>query len=90
MPTIAIVGAGPGLGLAIAHAFGSRGFGVALIARMRAAICRAPPSVLAADSRRRQHDSHMLAADDGSEKEDREHDGERLVVQARSEAHQEA
>ncbi|HTJ71830.1 MAG TPA: SDR family oxidoreductase [Actinospica sp.] len=35
MPTIAIVGAGPGMGLAIARAFGTRGFDVALIARNR-------------------------------------------------------
>lgn len=33
MPTIAIVGAGPGMGLAIARTFGRRGFDVALIAR---------------------------------------------------------
>lgn len=33
MPTIAIVGAGPGLGLALARAFGTRGHEVALIAR---------------------------------------------------------
>jgi len=33
MPTIAIVGAGPGLGLAIAKKFGSESFKVALIAR---------------------------------------------------------
>jgi NADP-dependent 3-hydroxy acid dehydrogenase YdfG len=33
MPTIAIVGAGPGLGLAVAEEFGSRGFDAALIAR---------------------------------------------------------
>lgn len=33
MPTIAIVGAGPGLGLAIARTFGSEGFDVALVAR---------------------------------------------------------
>lgn len=33
MPTIAIVGAGPGLGLAIAKVFGGNGFRVALIAR---------------------------------------------------------
>ncbi len=33
MPTIAIVGAGPGLGLAIARTFGREGFSVALIAR---------------------------------------------------------
>lgn len=33
MPTLAIVGAGPGMGLAIARTFGSRGFDVALIAR---------------------------------------------------------
>jgi NADP-dependent 3-hydroxy acid dehydrogenase YdfG len=33
MPTIAIVGAGPGLGLSIAKVFGSHGFEVALISR---------------------------------------------------------
>lgn len=33
MPSIAIVGAGPGMGLAIARTFGSHGFDVALIAR---------------------------------------------------------
>jgi NADP-dependent 3-hydroxy acid dehydrogenase YdfG len=33
MPTIAIVGAGPGLGLSIARVFGAAGFTVALIAR---------------------------------------------------------
>lgn len=33
MPTIAIVGAGPGMGLAIANTFGSKGFQVALLAR---------------------------------------------------------
>ncbi|MGW3725034.1 SDR family NAD(P)-dependent oxidoreductase [Streptomyces sp. NPDC000851] len=33
MPTLAIVGAGPGMGLAIARTFGSRGFDVALLAR---------------------------------------------------------
>jgi NAD(P)-dependent dehydrogenase (short-subunit alcohol dehydrogenase family) len=33
MPTIAIVGAGPGLGLSIAKAFGAEGFSVALFAR---------------------------------------------------------
>ncbi|MFD7714293.1 SDR family NAD(P)-dependent oxidoreductase [Streptomyces sp. NPDC059814] len=33
MPTIAVVGAGPGMGLAIARTFGARGFDVALIAR---------------------------------------------------------
>ncbi|WP_327110510.1 SDR family NAD(P)-dependent oxidoreductase [Nocardia sp. NBC_01730] len=33
MPTIAIVGAGPGMGLSIAKVFGDRGFDVALIAR---------------------------------------------------------
>ncbi|GII94299.1 SDR family NAD(P)-dependent oxidoreductase [Sinosporangium siamense] len=36
MPTLAIVGAGPGMGLAIARTFGSRGYNVALIARNRA------------------------------------------------------
>jgi NADP-dependent 3-hydroxy acid dehydrogenase YdfG len=35
MPTIAIVGAGPQLGLAIARTFGTQGFDVALIARNR-------------------------------------------------------
>lgn len=35
MPTIAIVGAGPGLGLAIARQFGAQGFDVALISRSR-------------------------------------------------------
>jgi len=35
VPSIAIVGAGPGMGLAIARTFGSRGFDVALIARNR-------------------------------------------------------
>src|SRR5215469_5457815 len=33
MPTIAIVGAGPGLGASIARTFGGHGFHVALIAR---------------------------------------------------------
>jgi NAD(P)-dependent dehydrogenase (short-subunit alcohol dehydrogenase family) len=40
MPTIAIVGAGPGLGLAIARTFGANGFDVALIARNRANLDR--------------------------------------------------
>ncbi|MBA2951952.1 SDR family NAD(P)-dependent oxidoreductase [Streptomyces himalayensis] len=35
MPTIAIIGAGPGMGLAIARTFGSRGFDIALIARTK-------------------------------------------------------
>src|SRR5436190_562855 len=35
MPTLAIVGAGPGMGLAIARIFGAHGFEVALIARNR-------------------------------------------------------
>ncbi|WP_406442805.1 SDR family NAD(P)-dependent oxidoreductase [Streptomyces sp. NBC_00631] len=35
MPTIAIVGAGPGMGLAIARTFGSRGFDIALISRTK-------------------------------------------------------
>ncbi|SFH21982.1 SDR family NAD(P)-dependent oxidoreductase [Streptomyces mirabilis] len=35
MPTLAIVGAGPGMGLAIARTFGNRGFGIALIARTK-------------------------------------------------------
>jgi short-subunit dehydrogenase len=33
MPTIAIVGAGPGMGLSIAKVFGGHGFQVALISR---------------------------------------------------------
>ncbi len=36
MPTIAIVGAGPGLGLSIAKLFGGHGFDIALLARDRA------------------------------------------------------
>jgi NADP-dependent 3-hydroxy acid dehydrogenase YdfG len=36
MPTIAIVGAGPGLGLSLAKVFGAHGHGVALISRSRA------------------------------------------------------
>ncbi|MET4923608.1 SDR family NAD(P)-dependent oxidoreductase [Streptomyces sp. PSRA5] len=35
MPTIAIVGAGPGLGLSIARVFGGHGFDVALISRTK-------------------------------------------------------
>jgi short-subunit dehydrogenase len=35
MPTLAIVGAGPGMGLAIARTFGARGFDVALLARTK-------------------------------------------------------
>ncbi|WP_443034853.1 SDR family NAD(P)-dependent oxidoreductase [Streptomyces sp. BE133] len=35
MPTVAIVGAGPGLGLSIAKAFGGHGFDVALISRTK-------------------------------------------------------
>ncbi|HLU55889.1 MAG TPA: SDR family NAD(P)-dependent oxidoreductase [Pseudonocardia sp.] len=35
MPTLAIVGAGPGMGLAIARTFGRRGFDVALVARTK-------------------------------------------------------
>ena len=33
MPTIAIIGAGPGLGLALAKKFGQNGYNAALIAR---------------------------------------------------------
>ncbi|GAA1056918.1 short-chain dehydrogenase [Agromyces luteolus] len=40
MPAIAIVGAGPGLGLAIARTFGSRGFDVALISRNQGTLDR--------------------------------------------------
>jgi NAD(P)-dependent dehydrogenase (short-subunit alcohol dehydrogenase family) len=35
MPTIAIIGAGPGLGLAIARAFGAKGYDAALVSRSR-------------------------------------------------------
>lgn len=35
VPTLAIVGAGPGMGLAIARTFGRRGFDVALVARTK-------------------------------------------------------
>jgi NADP-dependent 3-hydroxy acid dehydrogenase YdfG len=38
MSTIAIVGAGPGLGAEIARTFGSRGFAVALVARTQAKV----------------------------------------------------
>jgi NADP-dependent 3-hydroxy acid dehydrogenase YdfG len=40
MPTIAIVGAGPGLGLPIAREFGSHGYDVALIARNPSKLAR--------------------------------------------------
>ena len=33
MPTIAIIGAGPGMGLAIARRFGAEGFDIALVSR---------------------------------------------------------
>ncbi|MGJ0121603.1 SDR family NAD(P)-dependent oxidoreductase [Williamsia sp. MIQD14] len=48
MPTIAIVGAGPGLGLAIARRFGSEGFDVALVSRNRDKLDRLV-AILAAD-----------------------------------------
>ncbi|GAA1860135.1 SDR family NAD(P)-dependent oxidoreductase [Asanoa iriomotensis] len=38
MPTIAIVGAGPGLGLSIARVFGEQGYEVALIARRQSSL----------------------------------------------------
>lgn len=38
MPTLAIVGAGPGLGLEIARVFGKQGFSVALVARTPAKV----------------------------------------------------
>jgi NAD(P)-dependent dehydrogenase (short-subunit alcohol dehydrogenase family) len=38
MPTIAIVGAGPGLGLSIARVFGKNGFQVALLSRTQASV----------------------------------------------------
>jgi NADP-dependent 3-hydroxy acid dehydrogenase YdfG len=40
MPTIAIVGAGPGLGLSIAKVFGRNGFSVALVSRTQATVDR--------------------------------------------------
>lgn len=48
MPTIAIVGAGPGMGLAIARTFGAQGFTVALLARNEDALA-ARVAELAAD-----------------------------------------
>ena len=36
MPTIAIIGAGPGLGAAVARKFGAEGFSIALISRDQA------------------------------------------------------
>jgi short-subunit dehydrogenase len=48
MPTIAIVGAGPGLGLSVAKVFGGHGFDVALIARNEEKLDRLTAS-LAAD-----------------------------------------
>ena len=38
MPTIAIIGAGPGLGAAVARRFGAEGFSIALIARNQATL----------------------------------------------------
>jgi short-subunit dehydrogenase len=38
MPTLAIVGAGPGLGMSVARSFGRRGFEVALVARTPASL----------------------------------------------------
>jgi NADP-dependent 3-hydroxy acid dehydrogenase YdfG len=40
MPTLAVIGAGPGLGLAIARAFGTNGFNVALVSRDRSKLDR--------------------------------------------------
>jgi NADP-dependent 3-hydroxy acid dehydrogenase YdfG len=40
MPTIAVVGAGPGLGLSIAARFGSQGYRVALVSRSRSNLDR--------------------------------------------------
>lgn len=48
MPTIAVVGAGPGMGLAIARTFGSHGFDVALLSRNQANL-DTHASALAAD-----------------------------------------
>lgn len=60
--TIAIVGAGPGLGLAIARRFGREGFKVALIARRRESLDR-----LAADLRSNGIAAEGFAADIGDE-----------------------
>ncbi|MEV0720145.1 SDR family NAD(P)-dependent oxidoreductase [Asanoa sp. NPDC050611] len=49
MPTIAIVGAGPGLGLSIARVFGAEGFEVALIARRESTLAEMVASLSAAD-----------------------------------------
>jgi NADP-dependent 3-hydroxy acid dehydrogenase YdfG len=49
MPTIAIIGAGPGLGLAIARTFGSQGFDVALISRNKGKLDALASELAAAD-----------------------------------------
>ncbi len=50
MPTIAIIGAGPGLGAATARRFGREGFGTALIARSKDTLDRLSAAVRAAAS----------------------------------------
>ncbi len=45
MHTIAIVGAGPGLGAAVARRFGREGFAVALISRDQAKLDAGPETV---------------------------------------------
>ena len=49
MPTIAIVGAGPGLGLSVGRVFGKAGFEVALVARSHETIDQLLP-LLRADT----------------------------------------
>ncbi len=51
MPVIAVVGAGPGLGLSIARRFGREGFAVALISRTPANLDRLAAELTAAGSR---------------------------------------
>ncbi|GAA3485113.1 hypothetical protein [Streptomyces yanii] len=54
MTTFALVGAGPGLGLATARRFGTAGHGVALIARSALLLCTSPegkPCYLSTDGR---------------------------------------
>lgn len=57
MPVIAIVGAGPGVGLSIAKLFGGHGFEVALIARSRESL-----DTLAAELGKPTMYSNLLAA----------------------------
>jgi len=58
MPTMAIVGAGPGLGAAVARRFGSEGFAVALISRDQSKL-----DALATELNEAGIDAHGFAAD---------------------------